>query len=122
MTNKQSVTRELIESCIKAKYFYRLGNAVSATNQADQEHIDRLNLTTHCVLILENDYTIVGSSACVDPASYVQDIGDYLAFEDAISKIWPLEGYVLANQMHEQAQSHEMLKGFLDGDCDGCKI
>lgn len=124
MTHKHSVTRELIESRVKAKYFYRLGDAVvSEPNvRLEPEEHRRLNLTTYCVLVLENGYTMVGHAACVDPAMYDRGVGETYAYENAISKIWALEGYVLANQMYEQAQSHAMLKGFLDGDCDGCKI
>lgn len=117
------VTEELIESRIVGKYFFNLGEAVNSTcTEVAPKDLARMSLVTKCVLVLENGYTIVGHSACVDPAIYNEQLGQQYAYKNAIDKIWALEGYVLANQMHEQALNQEMLKGFADGDCDGCKI
>lgn len=57
--------------------------------------------TTVCQITLENGYTIVGTSACVDPANFNQAIGEKYAFEDAVEKIWPLEGYLLKQRRFE---------------------
>jgi hypothetical protein len=59
--------------------------------------------TTLCILDLENGYTIKGLSACVDPAEFDLNLGRKYAFEDAIRQIWPLEGYLLAEEMHNTA-------------------
>ena len=56
--------------------------------------------TTLCILDLENGYTVEGFSACVDPAEFDRDVGRKYAFENAVNKIWPLEGYLLAEKMH----------------------
>lgn len=120
------VTEELIESRIVGKYFINLGDAVKNTVEfIEPSHLARMQTVTKCVLILENGYTIEGMSACVDPTIFDEAKGQKYAYEDALSKIWPLEGYVLANQMHETEQSKSMLKGFLEDDnCEGggCKI
>ena len=55
--------------------------------------------TTLCQLEMENGYTINGYSACVDPAEFNRDTGRKYAFESAVSQIWPLEGYLLAEEM-----------------------
>lgn len=55
--------------------------------------------TTICQLHMENGYTINGQSACVDPANYNQALGEKYAYEDAINKAWPLEGYLLAEEI-----------------------
>lgn len=55
--------------------------------------------TTICQLHMENGYTINGQSACVDPAKYNQALGEKYAYEDAINKAWPLEGYLLAEEI-----------------------
>jgi hypothetical protein len=55
--------------------------------------------TTVCQLHMENGYTINGHSACVDPANYNQALGEKYAYEDAINKAWPLEGYLLAEEI-----------------------
>lgn len=57
------------------------------------------NLTI-CVLVLANDFTVVGKSACADPAEFREEVGRRLAREDAVRQIWALEGYVLRNQLH----------------------
>jgi hypothetical protein len=57
--------------------------------------------TTICQLTMENGYTINGYSACVDPAEFSRDLGRQYAFQDAVRQIWPLEGYLLAQQLHE---------------------
>lgn len=57
--------------------------------------------TTVCQLTMENGYTVNGHSACVDASEFNRDLGRKYAFESAVSMIWPLEGYLLAQQMHE---------------------
>lgn len=54
--------------------------------------------TTVCQLFMENGYVILGTSACVNPANFNQALGEKYAYEDAINKAWPLEGYLLAEQ------------------------
>ncbi len=60
--------------------------------------------TTICQLFMENGYVILGTSACVDKTKYNQALGEKYAYEDAINKAWPLEGYLLAQQMYEEAK------------------
>jgi hypothetical protein len=55
--------------------------------------------STLCILELENGYTIIGLSACVDPAEFDLNFGRKYAFEDAVKQIWPLEGYLLAEEI-----------------------
>lgn len=52
-----------------------------------------------CIVVakLENGFTIVGESACVDPDIYQEDIGEELAKKQIESKLWELEGYLLQN-------------------------
>lgn len=54
--------------------------------------------TTVCQLFMENGYVVLGTSACVDPAKFNKATGEKFAYEDAINKCWPLEGYLLAEQ------------------------
>jgi hypothetical protein len=60
--------------------------------------------TTVCQLHMENGYTINGYSACVDPASYNQALGEKYAYEDAINEAWPLEGYLLAEEIFQRSK------------------
>lgn len=61
--------------------------------------------TTICQIHMENGYTINGHSACVDPANYNQALGEKYAYEDAVNKTWPLEGYLLAEEIYRRGQA-----------------
>lgn len=60
--------------------------------------------TTLCQLTLENGYTVLGTSACVDKSNYDQQIGEDLAYKDAVRNVWPLEGYLLAERVKRGAE------------------
>jgi len=55
---------------------------------------------TLCILTLENGFSVRGESACVDPSHFNQEKGEKNAYEDAFRKLWPLEGYLLAEDMY----------------------
>ena len=82
-------------------------------NTVTQEHVD--NIFNQCkfevfhrifdkqcvvVALLPNGFTIVGEAACVDPANYVEEIGEQIAKERIKNKIWELEGYMLQNRLN----------------------
>lgn len=54
-----------------------------------------------CIVVakLKNGFTIVGESACVDPANYDNAIGEKLAKDRIKEKIWELEGYALQKKL-----------------------
>lgn len=55
--------------------------------------------TTICLMILKNNFEVVGTSACVDKNNFNKEIGEKLAYENAFEKIWELEGYRLQFQI-----------------------
>jgi len=62
-----------------------------------------LGLLTFCVLILRNGFTVTGESACASPENFDAEIGRKIARENAINKVWMLEGYLLKDQLHRAA-------------------
>ncbi|WP_408592048.1 Gp49 family protein [Paracoccus marcusii] len=79
----RSVTVEGIEAkIVKEDYFAGIG--------------DRL---TVCVLTMANGFLVTGESACVDPDNFDLALGQKYARADAFKKLWPLEGYLLREQM-----------------------
>ena len=56
---------------------------------------------TICVLTLKNGFSLVGESACADPANYSRPLGEKLARANALNKAWPLEGYLLRQQIND---------------------
>lgn len=91
----KSVTIADIDSSIAAIYFL---NAYDALGK-EVPRMESLKNLTICVLVLSNGYTVIGQSACVDPALYDEEIGQRLAMDDAKKKIWPLLGFRLADEM-----------------------
>lgn len=77
-----AITKEHLESIIANKAFHRLSDVL-----------------TVCVLTLRNGFTVTGESACVSPANYNQEIGENVAYQNAFSKLWQLEGYALKNKL-----------------------
>lgn len=62
--------------------------------------------TTVCQLRMANDYIVLGTSACVDPSKFSQATGEKYAYEDAINKCWPLEGYLLAERRLQASRNN----------------
>jgi hypothetical protein len=54
---------------------------------------------TICCLTLRNGYQVTGESACVNPANFVKETGEKYAREQAVEKIWMLEGYLLKESL-----------------------
>lgn len=57
--------------------------------------------TVICYLTMQNGFTVLGQSACVDPKEYNVALGEKYAYEDAVEKIWQLEGYLLAERRYQ---------------------
>ncbi|QKM47734.1 hypothetical protein B7760_01758 [Burkholderia glumae] len=62
-----------------------------------------LELLTFCVLVLRNGFTVTGESACASPENFDAEIGRKIARQNAVAKIWPLEGYLLKQRLHGAA-------------------
>lgn len=52
-----------------------------------------------CELTLENGYTVRGESACVSISNFNEEIGMAVSKENAIHKVWELEGYLLQEKL-----------------------
>lgn len=63
-----------------------------------------LSLLTFCVLVLDNGFTVTGESACASHENFDAEMGRKVARQNAISKIWALEGYLLKQSIHDANQ------------------
>lgn len=77
------VTKEQIDKRIAGKRFLRMSTTL-----------------THCVIELDNDYNVTGESACVSPENYDREIGERIAYDNAYAKLWPLFGFLLAEDLY----------------------
>ena len=110
MSEGPKVTPQHIESIIVAEHYFtaydgREGALVAETYVGCEKPIEEnadllpLKLLTFCVLVLKNGFTVTGESACVSPENFNAEIGRKVARENAVNKIWPLEGYLLKSSM-----------------------
>lgn len=60
-----------------------------------------LQLLTICVIVTKTGFTVVGKSAPVDPANFDPELGRRFAREDALRQLWPLEGYLMKQRLHD---------------------
>lgn len=58
-----------------------------------------LSLLTFCVLVLRNDFTVTGESACASAENFDAEIGCKVARANAVQKVWPLLGYALRDEL-----------------------
>ena len=59
---------------------------------------------TIAVVTLDNGFAVTGESACADPKNFNKELGQKFAAENAIKKIWALEGYVLRERLFQKEQ------------------
>lgn len=57
--------------------------------------------TTFCQLELENGYTVFGQSTARDAENFDREIGEYFAYADAFRQLWPLFGFLKAEEGFE---------------------
>lgn len=102
------VTPSRIESVISAEHYFTAADGVSGQYAGTEKRYPpdgavtpSLHLLTFCVLTLDNGFTVTGESACASPENFDAEIGRNIARENAIQKIWPLEGYLLKQRLHE---------------------
>lgn len=48
---------------------------------------------TICALTLRSGFVVTGESVFLDPANFDAAIGEQIAYDDAVEKLWQLEGY-----------------------------
>lgn len=71
-------------------------------DQACCEVVEQLKLLSICILVMKNGFTIIGKSAPASAANFNAELGKKLAYEDAIRQLWPLEGYLLREELGKQ--------------------
>jgi hypothetical protein len=67
----------------------------------EQYHVFVGTTLTVCCLTLKNGFQVTGESAAASPENFDHEIGRKIARENARQKIWPLEGYLLRQKLHE---------------------
>ncbi|CFQ77205.1 hypothetical protein GBL98_04475 [Yersinia pseudotuberculosis] len=100
------ITPDHIESVISECHFFTAGDAHRAAwvlTEMKDAASPALNQLTFCVLVLRNGFTVTGESACASPENFDAEIGRKIARQNAVNKIWLLEGYLLKDRIHADA-------------------
>lgn len=107
------VTPKDLEDAIAAEHYFtgadgKFGTMVMAQVPPEKKgapvDTTALRCVTFCVLVLKNGFTVTGQSACADPAMFNEEIGKRVAREQAVSRLWPLLGYQLKEDMYREQQ------------------
>ena len=97
------ITPANVEANIVSEYYFTAENGVFGQavveNNPHALYDKSLCLLTFCVLTLENGFTVTGESACASPENFDAEIGRKIARTNAVTKIWPLMGYALRNEL-----------------------
>lgn len=98
MLNQEQLNQKLDESPSSKRLTPDL-----LTSKIAKTEFHRLSETlTVAVVTTVNGFQIVGKSACADPANYNQQIGEKVAYDDAFKQLWPLEGYLLREEISKE--------------------
>ena len=98
------VTPQHIESIISECHFFTAYDGIRAANMgvgAAWTAHKSTDLLTFCVLVLKNGFTVTGESACASPENFDAEVGRKIARQNAVNKIWLLEGYLLKQRLFE---------------------
>lgn len=95
------VTPQRINDVIASEHYFTAANGVAASGGIVASDDDGLRCLTFCVLVLKNGFTVTGESACASPENFDAELGRKIARQNAVNKVWPLEGYLLKNKIHE---------------------
>lgn len=55
---------------------------------------------TVCVLELQNGFFVIGESAASSLENFDKELGEQIAYKNALDKVWMLEGYLLREKYH----------------------
>jgi hypothetical protein len=92
------VRLEDIKDAIYFDYGFTADKAVSAL-MPDAPLADSLRLLSLRVLVMKNGFIVVGKSAPASPENFNAELGQKLAYEDAVRQLWPLMGYALRDKL-----------------------
>lgn len=78
---------------------------IDAQIKDEYYHVVPGTTLTICALTLQNGFTVTGESASASPENFDEEIGRRLSRDQARSKIWMLEGYLLRSELSGRIQS-----------------
>jgi hypothetical protein len=83
-------------------------SSIAATIVSEAYHVFPNTCLTVCCLTLRNGFNVIGESACVSPENFNAEVGEKIAYANAVQKIWVLEGYSLKQRMFQGASAWDL--------------
>jgi len=87
-----------------ADTYYVTGDLIASHGGDGEVGMDpvppNLNILTVCMIVMTNGFIVIGKSAPASPENFNAQLGRNLAYEDAVRQLWPLEGYLLRQRLH----------------------
>ncbi|MCD9096181.1 Gp49 family protein [Luteimonas fraxinea] len=99
------VTPADIEAAIQSEHYFTAGDGYAGAASLTVEEGGTieppaaLDLLTFCVLVLDNGFTVTGESACASPENFDAALGQKIARQNAVAKVWPLLGFRLRDKL-----------------------
>ncbi|KDE37432.1 hypothetical protein AW40_07235 [Kosakonia radicincitans UMEnt01/12] len=98
------VTPQHINDVIESEHYFTAADGITGASngKVGYDSLNPMSCLTFCVIKLRNGFTVTGESACASPENFDAEIGRKIARENAVNKIWPLEGYLLKQSLYLQ--------------------
>lgn len=95
--NDQEIEKEIQEKGLTAPRVTK--ERILSLVTKEQYHVFEGSTFTSCLLTLRNGFTVHGESACASPENFDVELGRKIARDNAVNKIWMLEGYALRERL-----------------------
>lgn len=91
-----------IENAIERKFFFTGGEAARCfdPSTAREQAVSALDPLTICIVVMNNGFMVIGKSAPASPKNFNAELGQKLAYEDAVRQLWPLMGFALREKLY----------------------
>ena len=64
--------------------------------------------TTVCLLTIENGFEVLGTSHCVDPKHFDEEVGREWAKKDAMDKVEMIDGFIRQEELARKMMGYKM--------------
>lgn len=99
MTSSLQVTDDAAKAVQKTPNRVALAGIEAKVESVEYIHPETSPLLTIAVVKLKNGFVVTGESASADPENHNEELGQKFAYEAAVRKVWPLEGYLLRERL-----------------------
>lgn len=103
MAEKPALSLVQAQEVIDTKTAPRVTKPGIEARIASVEYIVSGGTMTICLIKMKNAFIVVGTSAAASLANFDAEVGRTIAYDNAFRQLWPLEGYLLREQLAAEA-------------------